>query len=89
MEISVGDKVVITEHYLANYPDWGPIVKDKEAIVKAVKEKVIKLKDMLDKDDRALFRSVYGQQDQYTLIEMMIEIDKSLYMVSQFGFKKV
>ena len=82
-----GDKVKITGFYLDNYPSWGPTVKDKEATVISVRALKVLEKNLL-KDERPVYHSAFGMQTEYTLYEIMINLDGHNYLVSQLGFSK-
>ena len=72
---------------MQSYQDWVKKVKDLPATVLAVKS--WKVQDrLLTKEDKAMFRGLYGIQTEYDLIELMIDIAGTIYEVSQFGFSK-
>ena len=85
---AVGDMVKITPMYLSHYLEWGPAIKDKPAKVVGVKSWKVYQKN-LGREDKALFQSLYGVQAEYDLIELMIDIEGTKFIVSQFGFAKV
>lgn len=84
---SIGDSVKITPFYLIQYPVWAEKIKDKPAKVVSVKSWKVKMEN-IPKDDRAMYRTLYGNLPEYDLFELMIEIEGTKYMSSQFGFAK-
>lgn len=88
IEYSIGDSVKITPFYLIQYQGWGEMVKDKPARVVAVKSWKVRFGD-IPKDDRAMYRAMYGNLPEYDLFELMVEIEGTQYMCSQFGFAKI
>lgn len=78
---SVGDIVVKTAMYAANYPTW----KIEKGIVLSVKKRVV-LDKSLGATDRVLYVNRYGRQEKYPLFEMIISTTAGDYLVSQFGF---
>lgn len=88
---TIGDKVKLSETYIFAYsPKWVDSVKDKIAVIKSIKQKIIKFTS-LDKEDKPVYRNRYGQQNEYTLFELLIQFNgtEDLYMVSQFGVDNV
>jgi hypothetical protein len=82
---SVGDKVKITQHYEANYPDWN--VKGQEATIVQVKKfKVLDIS--LKNKDKPMYHAKYGIQKEYEVYGLQIELNGHRYIVSQFGFDK-
>jgi hypothetical protein len=82
---NIGDTVKINPFYRTQYPEWAD--KDKPATVLSVKSWKVYAKN-LGKEDRAFFQARYGILPEYNLFELMIEIEGTKYLVSQFGFSK-
>lgn len=82
--ISVGDKVKITDYYKDNYPNW----KITEAIVVELGNKQkINVKSLV-KEQRSVYVSIYGEKDVYEIQEMIIRVNDTNYVVSDLGFRK-
>lgn len=82
--ISVGDKVKITDYYKDNYPNW----KITEGIVVELGNKQkINIKSLV-KEQRSVYVSIYGEKDVYEIQEMTIRVNNTNYVVSDLGFRK-
>lgn len=80
---NVGDLVYKSSIYSSAYPGW----KVDRGMILSVKSRVVS-EQSLGATDRAMYRSRYGQQDKYTMFEMVISTNMGNYLVSQFGFNK-
>lgn len=82
--ISVGDKVKITDYYKDNYPNW----KITEAIVVELGNKQkINVKSLV-KEQRSVYVSIYGEKDVYEIQEITVRVNDTNYVVSDLGFRK-
>lgn len=82
--ISVGDKVKITDYYKDNYPNW----KITEAIVVELGNKQKINAKSLAKEQKSVYVSFYGEKDVYEAQEMIIRVNDINYVVSDLGFRK-
>lgn len=82
--ISVGDKVKITDYYKDNYPNW----KITEAIVIELGNKQKINAKSLAKEQKSVYVSFYGEKDVYEIQEMIIRVNDINYVVSDLGFRK-
>lgn len=82
--ISVGDKVKITDYYKDNYPNW----KITEGIVVELGNKQkINVKSLV-KEQRSVYVSIYGEKDVYEIQEITVRVNDTNYIVSDLGFRK-
>lgn len=80
---SKGDIVKRTEFYSQKYPNWN-VTEAK--IVEAKFIKNIKASE-LDKDNRPIFQSLYGDLKEYPFWSFTIIANKVKYVVCNLGFK--
>lgn len=88
--IKIGDKVKITDFYKEKYPIWSASCKDKIAEVTHVSVRTTGLEN-IDKEDRAMYKSLYGNVEHYPIVGMSIKFEgeQDLFLVSPLGFSKV
>jgi len=80
---NVGDKVHITDFYRQTYPAWT--LKEEEGTIVSVNKFTVYTK-FLAKEDKPMFQSRYGIQNEYDMYELHINIQNHIFIVSQFGF---
>ena len=86
--IQPGDKVKITDFYIANYPTWGFDVQKMEATVVSAELHTVADISLL-KEERPLWHSIFGRQVKYEYYSMLVLIGNNKYLVSSLGFEKV
>lgn len=87
-EYTVGEKVKLSKFYTTNYCGVSHLENQEYEIVK-ITVRNIPL-ESIEKSDRPMYASKYGQLDRYNLIGIYAKIPNSqvLYLGSQFGFVK-
>jgi hypothetical protein len=91
MDIVVGDKVKISQWYLANYPEMEKRTEQLAEVVEICPQRSVNI-DSLDARDgtRAMYLSKYGKLSVFPIYSFFIryEGDTSLFLVSPFGYDK-
>jgi len=82
-DINIGDLVHKTPECGAHYPGW----KIESGVVVSVKKRFV-TDASLGSGDRATYRSRYGYQEKYPILEIIISTPDGHFMTSQFHFNK-